>query len=125
GGVADRLNMYNHYLGDPDYLAKDIGRYEQATPATLQKYAAASLGKGQRAVVYGVPGEKKIEDVAQAKNEVAKAQPPADREPWRSTPPPTGPASKLVLPAPQTFQLGNGLTVMLVERHNLPVIAAS
>ena len=24
GGVADRLNMYNHYLGTPDYLEQDI-----------------------------------------------------------------------------------------------------
>ncbi len=125
GGVADRLNTYNHYLGDPGYLAQDIGRYEQATPAALQKFASAMLGKNQRAVIYGVPGEKKIDDVPQAKNEVAPTPPPADREPWRSTVPGPGPASKLNLPAPQTFKLANGLTVMLMERHNLPVIAAS
>src|SRR5205814_3108047 len=71
GGVADRINQYNHYLGDPGYLPQDIGRYEQATPAALQKFATAMLAKNQRAVVYGVPGEKKIEEVPQAKNEVA------------------------------------------------------
>ncbi|MEJ7712805.1 MAG: insulinase family protein [Pyrinomonadaceae bacterium] len=37
GGVADRLNQYNHYLGDPDYLAQDLARYRQATPAGIQK----------------------------------------------------------------------------------------
>src|SRR5207248_1372510 len=30
GGVADRLNAYNHFLGDPGYLPRDIARYEQA-----------------------------------------------------------------------------------------------
>ncbi len=33
GGVADRLNMYEHYLGDPDYLSKDLARYRATTPA--------------------------------------------------------------------------------------------
>ena len=27
GGVADRLNSYNHYLGNPGYLPQDIHRY--------------------------------------------------------------------------------------------------
>jgi len=27
GGVADQLNLYNHYAGTPDYLAQDIGRH--------------------------------------------------------------------------------------------------
>src|SRR5260370_18455762 len=29
GGVADRLNSYNHYLGTPDFLSADIARYEK------------------------------------------------------------------------------------------------
>ena len=35
GGVADRLNSYNHYLGTPDYLEKDIERYRSVTPASV------------------------------------------------------------------------------------------
>jgi zinc protease len=27
GGIADRLNSYNHYLGNPDYLQQDVQRY--------------------------------------------------------------------------------------------------
>jgi zinc protease len=30
-GVADRLNTYNHYLGNPAYVAKDFARYEAIT----------------------------------------------------------------------------------------------
>ncbi|RPH59652.1 MAG: insulinase family protein, partial [Acidobacteria bacterium] len=36
GGVADRLNQYNHYLGTPDYLAQDLTRYRQVTAAGVK-----------------------------------------------------------------------------------------
>ena len=39
GGVADRLNMYNHFLGTPDYLQKDIQRYRDVTPASVRTFA--------------------------------------------------------------------------------------
>ena len=57
GGVADRLNGYNHYLGTPDYLAKDIQRYRDATPESVKAFAAAQLKDDARVVVHGVPGE--------------------------------------------------------------------
>ncbi len=62
GGVADVLNQYNHYLGDPGHLPKDLARYESATPASVQK-VAMRLTTNSRVVVYGVPGEKVIHDV--------------------------------------------------------------
>ena len=30
-GVAQRLQTYNHYVGDPGYLNKDLGRYSSVT----------------------------------------------------------------------------------------------
>src|SRR6266478_4585953 len=57
GGVADRLNSYNHYLGTPDFLAADIGRYENASVAAIQAFAQGQLNSNQRVVVYGVPGK--------------------------------------------------------------------
>jgi len=36
GGVADRLNQYNHYLGDPSYVERDIQRYRDATPGSIR-----------------------------------------------------------------------------------------
>src|SRR5204862_5971464 len=63
GGVADRLNRYNHYLGDPGYLAKDLQRYEGATVASVRKTAAEKLKDNNRVVVYGVSGSKVISDV--------------------------------------------------------------
>jgi zinc protease len=42
---------------------------------------------------------------------------------WRSTPPKPGPERALVLPKPTVFTLENGLTVYLVERHELPIVS--
>ncbi len=127
GGVADRLNQYNHYLGDPAYLGKDLARYHAATPASIQKFAREQLGTNSRVVVFGVPGEKVIDDVAR----VEEAAPPQAAggampdEPWRSQPPVAGAAAQLTLPVPKHFQLPNGLHVYLVEQHSLPVVAAN
>ena len=66
GGVADRLNQYNHFLGDPGYLPKDLERYRTATTAALQKVVREKLTKQSRVVTYVVPGKKVIEDVPRA-----------------------------------------------------------
>ena len=131
GGVADRLNRYNHYLNDPGYLAKDIARYNNATVADLKRVANAALLPNARVVVYGVPGKKVIDDPPRTKEEqekeakqtstVASTMPD---EPWRRTAPQPGPLSQMSLPVPSTIKLSNGLTVLLVEEHKLPVVSA-
>ncbi len=133
GGVADQLNYYNQYTGDPGYLPKDLSRYDAVTPASVQKVAQATLGKDQRVVVYGIPGKKVLNDVPRSPedtdaNVVIKPQHPPEFEAaqaWRATPPPPGPERPLVLPKPSVFTLSNGLTVYLVERHELPIVAVS
>ncbi len=130
GGVADRLNQYNHYLGDPGFLAQDLTRFDKATPAALQKVAQEKLSKDSRVVVYGVPGEKVIEDVPRRERAAAKKEEPAESartgpDAWRYTPPAAGPASKLELPVPKKMQLENGLAVLLVEQHTVPIVAAN
>ncbi len=130
GGVADTLNRYNHYLKDPGYLPKDLQRYNEVTPASATALAADKLKDSARVVVYGVPGKKEIQDVAKTRPEDEKASPPVAQnegmdESWRTSPPKPGPLSKLTLPTPSSFKLSNGLTVMLVERHNLPIVTAN
>src|SRR4029077_20660551 len=39
GGVADRLNEYNHYLGNPGYIGEDLGRFQKATLASIRAFA--------------------------------------------------------------------------------------
>ena len=56
---ADRLNEYNHFTGDPGYLAKDLARFAAVTPASMQKVAARWLDPAHRVVVTVLPEEKK------------------------------------------------------------------
>ncbi|HEY1272412.1 MAG TPA: pitrilysin family protein, partial [Terriglobales bacterium] len=121
----------NHYLGDPGYLPKDIERYNRATLADLKRVAEQKLGANQSVVVFGVPGNKVLEDAARTKADeeqesketstVANTMPD---EPWRASQPQAGSLSHLELPVPSSFKLDNGLTVMLVEQHKLPVVSA-
>ena len=90
------------------------------------------MGKNQRAVVYGVPGKKVIDDVPKTpESEEAKDAAAASssgttgQQDWRAQQPKAGPTSQLALPTPKRFKLSNGLTVMLVERHNLPIVSAN
>jgi zinc protease len=131
GGVADRLNSYNHYLGTPDFLAADIGRYENATTESIQAFAQGQLSPKQRVVVYGVPGKQDLgPEVASSKPE-QKDPSKNNGEPvnadvaWRNEPPRPGPAGALHLPVPEKFKLSNGLTVLYSERPGLPLVAAN
>ncbi len=129
GGLADRLNQYNQFLHDPGYLPKDLARYNRATAADLKQVAEERLKTSARAVVYGLPGERVVDDPPASKESDAKqekgktvAVTMAD-EPWRANPPPAGAPSKLSLPLAGSFKLPNGLTVLLVEQHQLPLVA--
>jgi zinc protease len=132
GGVADELNYYNQYTGDPGYLPKDLARYDAVTPASVQKVAEATLGKDQRVVVYGIAGKKVLNDVPRSPEDTdasVKITPQHTPEfeaaqAWRATAPKPGPERALVLPKPTVFTLANGLTVYVVERHELPIVSA-
>ena len=131
GGVADRLNSYNHFLGTPDFLAADMARYENASIESLKAFAQNQLGNNQRAVVYGVPGKQDLgaevpTPKAEAKDTAKLGGEPVNPDAeWRKDAPKPGPSSPLHLPVPQEFKLSNGLTVLYSERPGLPVVAAS
>jgi zinc protease len=133
GGVADTLNYYNQYTGDPGYLPKDIARYQAVAPASVQHFVQSYLGQNQRVVIFGVPGKKVVDDVPRSPADTdanVKVEPEysADflkAQAWRATPPKPGPAPTLILPQPAEFTLKNGLKVYLVEAHELPVLSAS
>ena len=133
GGVADTLNKYNQYTGDPGYLSKDLARYQSATVASVKQTAAKYLNKNQAAVVYCVPGKKVVDDVPRSPANTdadVKLTPPytaafEEQQNWRKTAPAAGPAVAFRLPVPKTFTLKNGLQVYLVEDKQLPVLSAS
>jgi len=128
GGVADRLNQYNHFLGDPGYLPKDLERYHAATVSSLQALARERLTRPSSVVVYGVPGQKAIHDVPKSSSGAGvhvEPEPSIPGQDWRRVPPPPGPAHGLKLPVPAWFALDNGLKVFLLEKHNLPIVSAN
>ncbi len=130
GGVADRLNRYNHYLGNPDYLAEDISRYRRATPASVRDFARQQLKSNSGVVIYGVPGEQELGvEVPTPQAEKVPAGQGAESvnadEPWRAEAPQPGPARPLHLPVPRSFQVSNGLTVIYSERPGLPIVAVN
>jgi zinc protease len=36
GGKSDQLNAYNTFMGDPAYFERDLARYQEVTPASMQ-----------------------------------------------------------------------------------------
>ena len=133
GGIADTLAQYDQYTGDPGYLKQDLARGNKTTPAAVQAAAKKYLTQASSAVVYCTPGKKVTDDVPRSPDSTdadVKIQPayaPAFEEAqnWRKTPPPPGPAPAIRLPVPTRFNLPNGLEVLLVEQHELPVFTAS
>ena len=131
GGVADRLNLYDHYLGTPDYLQKDIERYRAVTPASMLAFARDQLPPSARVVVQAVRGTP---DLGRVVPTPAAASPAPGQgaesvnvdEPWRKDPPRAGvERTYLRLPVPESVKLSNGLTLILSQRKGLPLVAAN
>jgi len=81
-------------------------------------------------VVYGVPGPQDLgPEVPTPPAPAAQAGSPNESvnvdEPWRAVMPKPAPAAAPRFPVPQSFQLSNGLTVLLVEQSNLPFVSAN
>jgi zinc protease len=130
GGVADRLNEYNHYLGNPGYFPQDVARYEKASIGSIRAFAEADLKPTASVVVYGIPGKPDLgpdvptpKTLEKGKNTGGEAV-NVDAA-WRDNPPAAGPARPVNLPVPEIFKLSNGLTVMYNYRPGLPVVAAN
>jgi predicted Zn-dependent peptidase len=58
GGKADTLQQYNHFVGDPGFLAKDLARYDAVTPEQVKQFARDVLRSDARVVLHAVPVSK-------------------------------------------------------------------
>lgn len=130
GGVADRLNSYNHYLGTPGFLPDDIKRYRTVTPESVKTFVQQQLTPTSRVVVHAVPGTPDLgAPVPTPKPSQAAAGTGAESlnadESWRGEMPKPGPVKALQVPLPVSFELPNGLTVLVNERPGLPIVSAS
>jgi zinc protease len=129
GGVADTLNMFNHYVGDPGYLPKYLQEHRQVTPASVKAFVAKYLQPRSRVVIHGVPGQRRL--AANVPTPPAsKTAPGTGAESinteagWRQEQPKPAASRDVKLPTPTSFRLANGLTVIFHERPGMPVVAA-
>ena len=131
GGVADRLNQYNHFLGDPGVSGARSGTLSQ-------HHGHRAAGHGATAVVPQCAGRCPWRPRAKGRGGCSSLDPGrgehagtrSARRACRSRigggkSPSPGPASPLQLPIPVSFHLENGLTVYLLEQHSLPVVSAN
>jgi zinc protease len=109
GGVADRLNAYNTYLGDPGRITSDLERYQAVTWEGVQEVARYYLADKPRASLT-VLGRKP-----------STILPPLDR----SQPPVASIASPFRAPKPEVFTLKCGVPVWVIPRRDLPIVAAT
>ena len=131
------LNLYNIYTGDPGYMAKDFGRYSSVDAAKVTQMAKRFLGPG-RVVVEVVPGSEvsiqpnPLVAAEAARAEMAKELPLPLREPFspkvaaegagRESLPEGAAEPKFSLPPVKRATLSNGMQLLLVEKHELPVV---
>ena len=59
GGKADVLQNYNHFAGDPGFIAKDLARYEQVTPESVKQFTRDVLSNNTRVILHAVPPERR------------------------------------------------------------------
>jgi zinc protease len=128
--LADLVNHYNQMAGDPGFVGKDLARYRQATPAAVSATVATWLQRDARVVVHAQPGEQVLPPEVPTPPMPTKAA-RGERESvnvaeaWRARPPGAAQAKALSLPAAQSFQLANGLTVIHSPKPGLPLVSAS
>ncbi len=109
GGVADRLNAYNTYLGDPGRVTSDLDRYQGVTPEGVVDAARRHLA-----------GRPRVSLTVKRKPEAATTR-PLDR----SVPPAPGPAATFRAPVPEVRRLACGVPLWLMPRRDLPIVALS
>ena len=131
-GKADRLNSYTTFRGVPGWFEQHLQRYRAVTPADVQRVARQYL-TDKRLVLTVVPGRRDSEQTpatvaAVEGGGLAPSAPVAAattatqaRKPQVALPP-GGPAPRFSLPQIQKRRLTNGLEVLVVEHHELPVV---
>ncbi|MBU0509902.1 insulinase family protein [bacterium] len=106
-GRANSLNSYNVWLGTPDRFQWDLERYTKATVEDVNRFARKWLDLNRRAILYTVP----------------QGDPTASGEPPVKTTLPEGGADpEFHPPVIQRATLSNGVPLLLVEKHTLPLV---
>jgi predicted Zn-dependent peptidase len=112
GGIADRLNAYNTFLGDPGRIMGDLARYQAVTADEIAARASWLLseeGCNHRVglSVFGREATTTLPPLNRADRPV-----PASASPFRA-------------PLPEVRTLSNGVPLWVLPRRDLPVISAT
>jgi predicted Zn-dependent peptidase len=105
GGVADRLNAYNVFLGDPARFVTDLERFREVTALDVRRVAATFLDVPDR-VTLDVLGRRAGPTVA-----------PIDR----ATPPSPATAAGYQAPIPTIVPLDCGAQLWVITDRGLPI----
>ena len=113
GGVADRLNAYNVYLGDPALITHRLAPRSARSPRTAIRGCGAAIHR--RPAAGGAVGHRPRGDAAGA--------PPLDRK----AVPPISPAAVRIRgrPCRRSVASGRGMPLWVFPRRDLPMVAGS
>jgi zinc protease len=137
-GKASTLAASAIIDGDPRTADRQLAEISKVTAADIQRVARKYLRDERSASIRYLPAESApagvkgdtitVASTVQVAPLVAPADvpvvtPAADAD--RIAPPPAGPPVVAAIPAPTEFKLANGLRVIVVEKHQLPLLTAS
>lgn len=108
GGRADLLNFYNVFTGDPDCVNQDFQRYARVTPADVQRVAQRYLTEGR------------VRLVINPRESVTAGTTPIDR----TIQPGPGRPRRFEPPVPRRIALAGGMDLLVVEKREVPIVAA-
>ncbi|MFL6230763.1 MAG: M16 family metallopeptidase [Pyrinomonadaceae bacterium] len=142
GGKNDQLNQYATFVGKPGYFSEDLARYRKVTADDVKRVANQYLNDNRLVVSVtpsadaGAGGRRgggggatapdamtpapTVADSLAAGNAKAKHNPIEETAQANLPTPKADP--KLTLPRIQRRKLSNGLEVLIVEQHELPVV---
>lgn len=106
--IADRLNEFEFYFGEPNSFKKVLDMFRTATSSEVRDRAKSVLNPNARLIMRVIP-----QPVAAASGDP------------RATQPAMGSESAFKLPSPTTFKLSNGVQVFFWQRPELPLMNVS
>jgi len=122
--------------GDPAAADKQLAAIARVTPADIQRvarryltdnrsaairYMPAEMANGAKGDAIGVANTVEVADLT-APADIAVVTPASDAD--RVLPPDPARPVVAALPAPVTMKLANGMTLIVVEKHDLPLVSA-
>ncbi|MBD3182200.1 insulinase family protein [Candidatus Poribacteria bacterium] len=109
-GRADKLNEYNVILGDPDKIQWDIDRYTKPTVEDMRQYTRKWLNPDKCVILHVIPQGELTAKTFKLN---------------RTKTPAITPDTSFIPPKIQHAKTSNGLEILLIENHKIPLVQAN